>query len=65
TKEKLIEEDKNYNSAKQKFNRGVISKNELLESRLKLLTLENEAINAKTERIVNYFTLYKAVGGKL
>lgn len=29
------------------------------------LAVENELTKAKTQKLINYFTLYKAVGGKL
>ena len=50
---------------KKKYKRGIISAIEILESENQKLTIENELIKAKTQKLINYFTLYKAVGGKL
>ena len=65
TLKKLDFEYKNFNSAKQKLNRGVISNSEYLISRSNLSNIKKEAAKAKTERLIDFFTLYKAVGGKL
>lgn len=65
TKSKLYSEIKNYVDTGKKFKRGVISYPEYLDGKSKLILLEQETAKAKTQRIVNYFTLYKAVGGKL
>lgn len=62
---KLNSEKENFNSTNKKFNRGVISYPEYLRDKSSLILLEQEAVQAKTQRLVNYFTLYKAVGGKL
>lgn len=51
---------------KQKeYNQGIISNIEIIQSENENLTLDNELIRAKAQRLVNYFTLYKALGGKL
>lgn len=65
TKSKLVYEIRSFNDTNKKFNRGVISYPEYLNDKSKLVSLQKEAANTKTQRIVNYFTLYKAVGGKL
>lgn len=62
---KLDYEKKNFENSVKKYNRGVISKPEYLLSEAGLLTKEIDVLNSKTRRIVNYFTLYKAVGGQL
>ena len=65
TKNKLQYEINNFNNIHKKYNRGVVSYPDYLDAQLKLLSQEKEAAQAKTQRLVNYFTLYKAVGGKL
>lgn len=65
TKSKLNYEAVNFNNNTKKFSRGVISSPNLLQEQNNYLASENEYIKAKTQRLVNYFTLYKAVGGKL
>ncbi len=53
----------NFKNTQNKFNRGVISKPEYLVGKNKLINSEINYTQSKTQRIVNYFTLYKAVGG--
>lgn len=65
TKSKLNYERENFADTQKKFVRGVISYPDYLAGRSKLASSEIEAAQAKTQRIVNYFTLYKAVGGQL
>lgn len=65
TLEKLNLETRNFIDTNKKFKRGVISYPEYLNDKSKLVSLEKEAANTKTQRIINYYTLYKAVGGKL
>lgn len=65
TIKKLNYEYQNLNSSKRKFNQGVISQPEYLNELSKFISLQNDAVNTKTQRLINYFTLYKAVGGKL
>lgn len=65
TKLKLKYSAKNFNDAQKKFNRGVISYPVYLNEHSILISQEKEAVQSKTRRIVNYFTLYKAVGGQL
>lgn len=62
---KLDYEIKNLKSSKSKLNQGVTAKTEYLITLSETLQLQQEATNTKTQRIINYFTLYKAVGGKL
>lgn len=54
-----------FENAERKYNRGVISTPDYLNEYNKLLSSKQESAQAKTQRIVDYFTLYKAVGGKL
>lgn len=65
TKNQLEFETKNYQDAQKMVNRGVISNNDFYNIKRRYLTEEFETVQSKTQRIVNYFTLYKAVGGKL
>ena len=53
----------NFKNTQNKFNRGVISEPEYLVGKNKLINSEINYTQSKTQRIVNYFTLYKAVGG--
>ncbi len=62
---KLILEEKNFNNSEKKYNRGVISYPEYINEKSRFESAAQDAANAKTQRIVNYFTLYKAVGGRL
>ncbi len=65
TKAELNYENKNFDSVQKKFNQGIISEPEYLSEKNKFINSKNAYTQAKTQRIVNYFTLYKAVGGQL
>lgn len=65
TKNQLEFETKNYLDAQKMYDRGVISNNDFFNEKRRYLTEEFETSQTKTQRLVNYFTLYKAVGGKL
>lgn len=54
-----------YENELKKYERGVISYPELLEEQEKLLNIAQNQAQTKTTRIINYFTLYKSVGGQL
>lgn len=56
---------KTYLENRKKYARGVISYPELLTEEEKVLNIAQNYVQTKTTRIVNYFTLYKAVGGCL
>jgi len=62
---KLNYEMQNKKSYEKKYDRGIISMPEYLEETNRLLILQKEYVQAKTQRLVNYFTLYKALGGKI
>lgn len=62
---KLQFEDNNWENSRKKYSRGTISAPEYLSSLSKFIDLKQDAIQTKNQRLVNYFTLYKAVGGKL
>jgi outer membrane protein TolC len=65
TLEKLRLQARDFADADKKFKRGVISYPELLSAQQELLNMQQNQIQTKTTRLVNYLTLYKAVGGKL
>ncbi len=65
TKTELALETANFNNAQKKIQRGVISEPEFLLEENKFINSQTSYTQAKTQRIVNYFTLYKAVGGQL
>lgn len=54
-----------YVDYQKKLKHGVISYPDLLTQQEKLLNIAQNHVQTKTTRIVNYFTLYKAVGGCL
>ncbi len=59
-----IQQD-NYNRSLERFRRGTISYPQLLSEQEALILSKQNRINSKTNRLVDYLTLYKAVGGKL
>ena len=65
TKEKLNLETKNLNSADKMLSRGVISKSQYLNSENLYINKDMDLTRAKTRKLVNYYTLYKTVGGKI
>ena len=65
TKEKFLLETKNLNNADKMLNRGVISKTQYINSENMYINKDMDLTKAKTQRLVNYYTLYKTVGGKL
>lgn len=54
-----------FDNSRKKYKRGVISSSDYLIEYDKFLAVKKEKTQSKTQRIVDYFTLYKAVGGKL
>lgn len=65
TSSKLQFEYNNLENSRKKYSRGTISAPEYLSRLSEFIDLKQETIQAKNQRLVNYFTLYKAVGGKL
>lgn len=55
----------NYNRALNRYKNGVISYPNLLTDKQALILQEQSQVNTKASRLVDYLTLYKAVGGKL
>lgn len=54
-----------YQRSENKYKRGVISYPKLLNEKELLLAAQKTKINAKAARLIDYITLYNAVGGKL
>lgn len=65
TNKNLIIQKDNYQRAVKSYKNGVISCPNLLSEDEQLLNMEQNQINSKTTRLIDYITLYKAVGGKL
>ena len=65
TKNELKLETEIFSNAQRKISQGVISEPEYLAEGNRLISTQTDYAQAKTQRIVNYFTLYKAVGGQL
>lgn len=65
TNKNLITQKDNYQRAIESYQRGVISCPNLLYEQEQFLSMEQNQVNTKTTRLVDYITLYKAVGGKL
>lgn len=65
TLSKVQYELRNLDNSRKKYARGTISVPEYLNDLSKFIDIQKEAIQTKNQRLVNYFTLYKAVGGKL
>ncbi len=62
---KLDFEKENFNNSKNSLNQGAIALPEHLRANVSYINIQNEASKTKTNRIINYITLYKAVGGSL
>ncbi len=58
-------ENRNFIASKRKLKQGTISKIEYLQNKNALNQREQLSANAKATRIMDYFTLYKALGGQL
>lgn len=65
TKNKLMYENSSFSNSIKQYQQGTISNLDYINRQIPLINSEQELIRAKTQRIVNYFTLYKAVGGQL
>lgn len=63
TKNLNLEKD-NYLRAQNSYKTGVISYPELLSEEENYLTKQQNQVNTKTNKLINYITLYKAAGGK-
>lgn len=65
TLSKVQYEYKNLENSRKKYTQGTISMPEYLNDLSKFIELQREAIQSKNQRLVNYFTLYKATGGRV
>lgn len=65
TNEAEASQAKIFENSQKKYNRGVISSSDYLMQYRNLVASKQQSAQAKTAKIVDYFTLYKAVGGKL
>lgn len=61
----LLTQKDNYQRSKESYKKGVIPYTDLLSEQEKFLSMNQNQVNSKTTRLVDYITLYKAVGGKL
>ena len=58
-------EEKNCKNSNKKLNRGTISEIDFLKSKNTLNQKQQLLASAKASRLINYITLYKALGGQL
>lgn len=65
TLKNLITQKDNYSRSQKRYKNGVISCPNLLTEKETLITQEQNQLNTKANRLIDYLTLYKAVGGKL
>ncbi|MDR1167741.1 MAG: TolC family protein [Heliobacteriaceae bacterium] len=65
TIEKLKLQKKDFEDYSKKYKQGVVSYPDFLGSKEQLLNMNQSQVQTKTVRLVNYFTLYKALGGQL
>ena len=62
---KLELKNRNYKISSKKYKNGVIAASDILDEKISLIQQEQIALSAKALRLIDYFTLYKAVGGAL
>lgn len=65
TNKNLLFQEDNYHRATNSYKNGVISYPELLAEKELLLNMEKNKTDTETTKLLDYITLYKAVGGKL
>ena len=65
TAQKLLFQKDNDKRTLKSYKQGVISYPKVLEEQEQLLSLEKTKTDTKTVKLLDYITLYKAVGGKL
>lgn len=58
-------EKNKFNSTTKKYKQGVISYPEYLTGEKNILNIKQNKINTKTQKLIDYVTLYKATGGAL
>lgn len=65
TNKNLLIQCDNYQRAEKSYKYGTISYTNLLSEDEQLLNMTQNKVNTKAVRLIDYITLYKAVGGKL
>lgn len=65
TSKNLFIEQDNFIRSQNRYKNGVISYPQLLTEQEKFIVSAQQKVNSKSTKIVDYFTLYKAVGGQL
>lgn len=65
TLQKINFEYKNLENSRKKLNHGTISNPDYLNALSNFLSLQEESVQAKNQRLINYYTLYKATGGRI
>ena len=53
------------NTKNERYKEGITSYLEMLQYKENLLSLERDNINSSIQKIADYISLYKSVGGKL
>lgn len=61
----LLLQKRDYLNMQKKYSRGIVSYIDILDEQQRLLNIAQNQTQTKTSRMINYITLYKAVGGKL
>ncbi len=64
-KENLALSTKNFADAQKMLDNGLFSRSQYLMSANQCVSSRMDLIRAKTQRIINYYTLYKSAGGRL
>lgn len=58
-------ENRNFGLITERYNYGITSYFDMIQFRENLLTLRKDMTDSKTQRLIDYLSLYKAVGGAL
>lgn len=61
----LVLQKKDFVNMQKKFSRGVVSYSDFLSEQARLINITQNQTQTKTQRVIDYITLYKAVGGRL
>lgn len=62
---KYLLEANNFKLINERYKAGIISYLQMIQYKESLLTLQNDKDNSKSERLIDYMTLYKATGSRL
>jgi len=65
TIKKLTIQTDNYKRSRERYENGVISCPQLLTEKQAVIDAQQNHVNTKINRLIDYLTLYKSVGGKL